>query len=327
MKKQSFIYMIGMAASLLACENELPFRDKPQAPQLLMNAFLEAGKDENDVSLHIVDGNGTTTFSEGTITVYVNGEKTEETTVKGSPYWSRHAVKSHFRPGDRVRLEAAVEEEKYRGSAEVLVPQPVEESLRVDTLRTQLKAGDVMRDCLRYRITLHDRPGEKNYYRLVIEKQIRRTTPEGETFVEVQELDIINQEDIVLTDGHLTTSDDDEFGILDVTIRNVRNVFTDSRFQDGPYTLNVYTYYPDFQDWGSDRKNHIQVDVAVRLLSITEAQFRYMRAMNCLDSEDYNATFMEPVIVPQNVSGGLGFVGASSERQMALRMVDRPPLW
>ena len=92
-------------------------------------------------------------------------------------------------------------------------------------------------------------------------------------------------------------------------------------------TLNVYTYYPDFQGWGSDRKNHIQVDVVVRLLSITEAQFRYLRAMNCLDSEDYNETFMEPVIVPQNVSGGLGFVGASSEQRVTLRMVDRPPLW
>jgi len=48
--------------------------------------------------------------------------------------------------------------------------------------------------------------------------------------------------------------------------------------------------------------------------------------MNCLNSEDYNETFMEPVIVPQNVSGGLGFVGASSEQQVTLRMVDRPPL-
>ena len=112
-----------------------------------------------------------------------------------------------------------------------------------------------------------------------------------------------------------------------MTVRNVRNVFTDSRFPDGSYTLNVYTYYPDFQGWGSDRKNHIQVDVVVRLLSITEAQFRYLRAMNCLDSEDYNETFMEPVIVPQNVSGGLGFVGASSEQRVTLRMVDRPPLW
>ena len=65
MKKQSFIYGMLMATSFLACENELPFRDKPQGPQLLMNAFLEAGKEKNEVFLHIVDGNGTTSFLEG----------------------------------------------------------------------------------------------------------------------------------------------------------------------------------------------------------------------------------------------------------------------
>ena len=78
MKKQSFIYGMLMATSFLACENELPFRDKPQEPQLLMNAFLEAGKEKNEVFLHIVDGNGTTSFLEGAIIVYVNDEKTEE---------------------------------------------------------------------------------------------------------------------------------------------------------------------------------------------------------------------------------------------------------
>lgn len=76
---------------------------------------------------------------------------------------------------------------------------------------------------------------------------------------------------------------------------------------------------PIFRVGAGDRKNLFQVDVVVRLLSITEAQFRYLRAMNCLDSEDYNETFMEPVIVPQNVSGGLGFVGASSEQRVTLR--------
>ena len=71
-----------MATSFLACENELPFRDKPQEPQLLMNAFLEAGKEKNEVFLHIVDGNGTTSFLEGAIIVYVNDEKTERVIEK-----------------------------------------------------------------------------------------------------------------------------------------------------------------------------------------------------------------------------------------------------
>ena len=48
----------------------------------------------------------------------------------------------------------------------------------------------------------------------------------------------------MLTDGHLTTVDDDKFGILDWTIRNLSNVFTDGRFENGSYTLKIYTSVP-----------------------------------------------------------------------------------
>ncbi|WP_302315224.1 hypothetical protein [uncultured Parabacteroides sp.] len=55
MKKNLSILSILAFLLLSACENELPYMDKPQAPQLLMNAFLEAGKEENKVSLRIID--------------------------------------------------------------------------------------------------------------------------------------------------------------------------------------------------------------------------------------------------------------------------------
>ncbi len=332
MGKYLSILFIVLSALFSACENELPYQERPQEPQLLMNAFLEVGKEENEVKLFMIKPNidATTSVTNGSVIVYVNGEKTE--TVEVDPYsnWGLCTLKSQFRPGDRVRLEATAEDGEYQANAEVEFPQPIEEMIRVDTLHTQLKGLYGMQDCMRYRIAIHDRPGEKNYYRLIIQENTYRTSLEdGVTYGPfVSEPDIINQEDIVLTDGHLTTADDDEFGILDMTIRNVRNIFTDSRFTNGPYTLNVYTSYPYFHDWGSeDYKKHIRFDVVVRLQCITEAQYRYMRAMNCLDSDDYNETFMEPVIVPQNVSGGLGFVGASSEQQVTLRMLDRPPLW
>ena len=80
---------------------------------------------------------------------------------------------------------------------------------------------------------------EKNYYRLIIEENTYRIS--SETGIKYGPFssypEIINQEDIVLTDGHLTTADDDKFGILDWTIRNLSNVFTDGRFENGSYTL------------------------------------------------------------------------------------------
>lgn len=329
MRKYLFILFIVLPALFSACENELPYRDRPQEPELLMSAFLEVGKEENEVKLYVVNPgiNGIEPVTDASVSVYLNGEKTETVESERFSSWNICTLKTRFHPGDRVRLEATAEDGKYQVSAETEFPFPMEETIRVDTLRTQVKELYGMRDCLRYRIAIQDRPGEKNYYRLLIQENYYRISSEdGVKYGPfVTDFEIINQEDIVLTDGHLTTADDDEFGILDMTIRNVRNVFTDSRFTDGSYTLNVYTDDRNYQNDNS--RDHVIVDIAVRLQSITQAQYRYMRAMNCLDSDDYNETFMEPVIVPQNVSGGLGFVGASSEQQVTLRMIDRPPLW
>ena len=330
MKKNLSILFMLTSMLFPACENELPYMNKPQAPQLLMNAFLEAGKEENGVSLCMIDADEQQTdyVSNGSITVYVNGEKTETAQVEkiyGSFNAPNCTLKTPFRPGDHIRFEATAEDGQYQAGCEVEIPLPIEETLRVDTLRTQLKGNSSMMDCMQYKITIHDRPNEKNYYRLIIEENTYRISSEdGIEYGPFSSYpEIINQEDIVLTDGHLTTTDDDKFGILDLTVRNLSNVFTDGRFENGSYTLKVYTSIPYISE--SNRKDHFYLDVTVRLLSISQSYYRYLRAMNCLNSEDYNETFMEPVIVPQNVSGGLGFIGASSEQRVTLRMIDRPP--
>lgn len=330
MKKNLSILFMLTSMLFPACENELPYMNKPQAPQLLMNAFLEAGKEENGVSLCMIDADEQQTdyVSNGSITVYVNGEKTETAQVEkiyGSFNAPNCTLKTPFRPGDHIRFEATAEDGQYQAGCEVEIPLPIEETIRVDTLRTQLKGNSSMMDCMQYKITIHDRPNEKNYYRLIIEENTYRISSEDgiEYGPFSSYLEIINQEDIVLTDGHLTTTDDDKFGILDLTVRNLSNVFTDGRFENGSYTLKVYTSIPYISE--SNRKDHFYLDVTVRLLSISQSYYRYLRAMNCLNSEDYNETFMEPVIVPQNVSGGLGFIGASSEQRVTLRMIDRPP--
>ena len=100
MGKYLFILFIVLSALLSACENELPYQERPQEPQLLMNAFLEVGKEENEVKLFMIKPNidATTSVTNGSVIVYVNGEKTE--TVEVDPYsnWGICALKSQFRP-------------------------------------------------------------------------------------------------------------------------------------------------------------------------------------------------------------------------------------
>ena len=72
MKKNLSILFMMASVLFPACENELPYMDEPQVPQLLMNAFLEAGKGENGVSLRLIDADEQQAdcVSNGSITVY-----------------------------------------------------------------------------------------------------------------------------------------------------------------------------------------------------------------------------------------------------------------
>ena len=161
-KNLSYLLFILYTSLFSACENEIPFQSKIQEPQLLMNAFLEAEKEENQVYLHIIDGETTTLVSDGAVTIYVNGEKKEvaeaeliSTSYNDSTKYCR--VKTQFLPGDLVRLEAAAENGQYHAWAEVKIPQPIEKIIQVDTLLTKIKIGYYMDNCIRYRITFNDR--------------------------------------------------------------------------------------------------------------------------------------------------------------------------
>lgn len=321
MKKQFLYIFVLCLTTLISCENEIFFQQDHQEPQLLMNAFLEAGKKENKVYLRIAKDAEMVQVGNGSVKLFINGEEKE--TAEAKILWINSGLKDSLKacvletplnPGDHIRLEATAENGKFHASAETEMPYPVSQ-IEVDTCRTLFKIDYGMTECMQYKIKINDRPGEKNYYQLVIQEGIYFGEELPDDWEPTNYVEIINQEDVVLTDGHMTTSDDDEYNFMDMAIRNVNNVFTDRRFPDASYTLKVYTRYyePDVY----------VMDYAIRILSISEPMYRYLRALNCLQSEDYDETFMEPVIIPDNVEGGLGFVGASADSKIIIRIIDK----
>lgn len=183
------IYSI-LFLSATSCENEIPYTPPFTEPQLIMNALLDAGEPENYIYLNLSGVEGLSHVEKATVTLYVNGQlaETAEELPALKPIGSLDMVydpnaplnnlpeiakRKKFRittalnPGDNIRIEAIAEDGKYRTSAEVTVPQPVS-SIGVDTSRTKLKYYDTWDTYRQFKITLHDRPGEKNYYRLEI---------------------------------------------------------------------------------------------------------------------------------------------------------------
>ncbi len=341
--KRHILYLIiyiSITSLLTACENEIPYSPKQQDPQLIMNALLNGGEKENFVYLNLSGTQNIQHVEDATVTLYINGKEAEIAEVVELPeaYSQNNSIpeimkqkkfrlSSSFKPGDILRLEAIAEEGQYHVIAEVKVPQPIS-PIQVDTCLVYIKNNNNWGWYRQFKIAIQDRSDEKNYYRLDIQHESTLygyNWMEKDTIVtERESRELINREDIVLTDGHSSTSDDDDNGMFTTNIPNKYNIFTDSRFLNANYTLKVYEQMENTYDTQYIYYVHrISESITVRLLSITEREYQYLKALNSLESYDYDETIMEPIILPNNVEGGLGFVGVSSETRATLQLPDQ----
>lgn len=322
------LYTICLAALLSACERELPYNVGNQETQLVMNALLDVNKEENLVHLCLSEPHSTRPVTQATVTLYINDRQAE--TAEETEYDNRvktYRLRSRLQSGDRLRLEAVAEEGRYHATGEVTVPQPPE-AIQVDTFPARIKQYGSYDPARRFRITVHDPAGADNYYRLAIAYTNRfdgtNWAGRDTTIYVHREAEIINREDVVLTDGRPGSTDPDDADENDVMgnyIENRYNVFNDNRFSGTSYDLRVYTdlmeyWYPsDFPDTYTNNTT-----ITVRLYSLTETGYRYLRTLNTLESDNYDTTLMEPAIIPGNVQGGLGIVDAciATEAHIAL---------
>ena len=62
------------------------------------------------------------------------------------------------------------------------------------------------------------------------------------------------------------------------TVKNIYGVFDDSRFKNTSYTMTVYnqTNVEGLSKYGTN----VKMDMIVRLLSITETEYYYLKALN-----------------------------------------------
>lgn len=316
-------YLSALIATLtiVSCENELPFSIKDNPPKLVMNALINTESQTNLLFLNVTGKEATTHIQNATIEVRVNGQLAESLRPlppeqEGDPQ-CRFNITSKFTPGDVVRIDALTDDGKYHAWAEVTVPQRPAEIENIDTLTVPMLEYGHKMNYLRYRITLKDRPGETNYYRIVVDKQTTlwkynyEEEGKGEyIFWTKHSYSFIGREDIVLTDGQPSTGEDEDNGIFD-TARNIYGVFDDSRFKDTSYTMTVYN--STHIETAGEEGYFNAMDVIIRLRSITEVEYYYLKALNLVDSDIYDETIDEPIKYPGNVHGGTGIVGISTE--------------
>lgn len=312
-------YLFTLIAILsVSCENELPFNIKENPPKLVMNALINADSLTNTLFLNFTGKECPTPVKDATVEVRINGQLTESLRPLSSKeegnMQCHFDMTSKFSPGDIVRIDAITDDGKHHAWAEVTVPKPLEKIEKIDTLSVPIERFGYTSNYLRYKITFSDLPGEKNYYRLSIDNRISTFDWDDETGKQVaittHNYHFLDREDIVLTDGQPSAGEDEDSGMFD-TVKNIYGIFDDSRFKNAAYTMTVYSL-PD-RDPDVNHPYPKKSEIIVRLLSITETEYYYFKALNFVDSDAYDETINEPIKYPSNVHGGTGIIGISKE--------------
>lgn len=305
-----------------SCENEIDLKLQERTPKLVMNALINSDSINNVLYLNLTGPYRMAHVSDATVEVQVNGTLVE--TPEAIPpateddKQKRFLITHRFRPGDVVRIDARTADGVYHAWAETTVPQPATIN-RVDTMTVRKEHMYNRERLLQFKINIQDRPNEKNFYRLAIDQH--RTFESYRQIYHTLETNYISREDIVLTDGQPSFSEDTD---LLSPVKNVYGVFDDYRFANKDYTMTVYT-----DDWwerysypfSSREAWWCYLTIDIRLLSITEMEYRYLKLLNIIDSGDFDEAIDEQILFPTNVQGGTGLVSISSETSVRIHVI------
>lgn len=237
-------------------------------------------------------------------------------------------------PGDEVRFEFEADGAEFKASSPVLsVPEQVAFS-KLDTATVVTMDWEGFEhEYKRIAADLPDIKNENSWYCIEILKGARGVY----TFIDDRPEVVVERkravymadpEDLVLLDGNAPNNDILSMNALG---RGDLAVFSDVLFTDDVAHLKIDTYsddwnwYDGFRQWDFDillspelntilyeqrmfQKLTADYTMNLYLSNCSEATYRYLRALRAVTSNGYIPQIMEPVTIPSNITGGLGFV-------------------
>ena len=340
MKIFNLLSVIIIASFFTSCENEIPFDIKENSPKLIVNAMIDINVEDNYIFISKTGKDSTTSVTDAMVNIYINDVQMEQITEEFKPdesdsihyfYYSNPSDKKYktslrFNPGDKVKIEVFADNNKYHAWAEDIIPRPLE----IDKIDTLTFKKDYYTN-IRLKTTFTDYPNERNFYRLVVVQKNAlqlKATEEGvdipsiyEEYEETKYMD--TRQDPILNNGRVSTDDD----IFPQT-ENLYAVFDDKQL-NSTYTMTTSFIRPNEYDsysmWANSIIDRVSVEFKVHLLSITEIQYYYLKALNIVNDESYDEYLSMPVVYPSNVEGGVGIVGFSSGTYKTFTIPDIIP--
>ena len=307
----------------VSCENtaDIVWSDANEAI-LVVNAQIKQDQKQHLVLVECSEGGGCKRLEDARVSCRINAGEAFDTqpVVKERVLYNGEIGKeflgygfdADLAAGDEIAISASWK--TLTASATVKVPQSVAKITALDTMRVVLAEegtyGGDTRTTRQYNITVKDKAGEKNFYMLAVQDVYYRLDAAGRRI------------DSLATRGYFDAKYDRmlhplENELLDGIIGddNDYELFNDEMFADASYTIKVYdsyygVYLDDFASFFEQFEEGDQycLDRLVKIYTIPFEEYLYLKAIGSAYADLEFLT--EPIIYPENVSGGLGFAAA-----------------
>ncbi len=282
-------------------------KPKGDKPVMILNALFNAEDDTHEAELKMTGFSCTTPVPHAEIKLFVNGEIKEIVTSDTCVY----LFHTHFRPGDKVRIEAKSDSLGKTVSAVCEVPQPVEIT---NVQKIDLDDNAYWQKTIKYAINIRKTSNERHYYRLTIDDKLyygrfseNRDSCEINMYEKRPSYGYMG--DIALTDNY--TYEDREFAenYFDIheKMPNRFGIFNSDYFTNNQYTINITSEREELAWY------ELYWRTLIKVRSISEDEYDYLKAVNANARTSKNSELLQPTIItPSNIAGGTGIFSISS---------------
>jgi len=333
-------YLIFPVLALLsgACTNPLEPKFDQDAEMIVLNAMLRTDDTVHVAWLSLSQVDAVERLDDAQLRCYVNGQFVAE----GKPaalaqyerveYSSKYSFRADIHPGDEVRVEAS--KGLLKASATARAPQAAT-LVSVDT--SYIKESPYFKPdeqpLMSCKLKLQDLPGQPNWYRL----SLHHDSDEDSYFYHEKRRYATRfgfLQDPVLQDGKAPKPKEGHG--LDALLPQLDQphtycIFRDKPFADGTAEVEIHTpnCYNSFRGtrWVQDTLTYKPTEVEVyhlmslefAFLTITEEEYDYLVQLDkSLHGNNDMGVFQEPVHIPSNVEGGMGFFSVAAASKYTL---------